>query len=158
MNRWKEPFPQKLWKAAVLIVLLPIILPLALIAFALYFAHRTVLYILVWVLWLSRGKDMLVVYSDSPLWHEYMVTQILPRVQERAVVLNWSERKKWPRWSFRVHAFHYFGGDTEFNPLVVLFRPFRRARTFRFWLPFKDWKQGDREAVETLREELFSKL
>ena len=84
-----------------------------------------------------------------------MATQILPLVQERAVVLNWSERRRWRRWSFRVHVFHYFGGAREFNPLVVLFRPFRRARTFRFWLPFKDWKGGYREPLERLRQELF---
>ncbi len=154
----REPFWRRTWKALFLVMLLPIILPLALMAVALYFAHRTVLYVLVWVLWLSRGKDLLVVYSDSPIWHEYMVTQILPRVQGRAVVLNWSDRNKWPRWSFRAHVFRYFGGDSDFNPLVVFFRPFRRAKSFRFWLAFKDWKRGNREPVERLRDELFSVL
>ena len=38
------------------------------------------------------------------------------------------------------------------------FRPFRRAKTFRFWLAFKDWKRGYREPVDRLREELFSAL
>jgi hypothetical protein len=112
----------------------------------------------VWLLWLPQGKDVLFVYSESPTWHEYMTTQILPLVQKRAIVLNWSERGKWTRWSFRVHVFHCFGGVHEFNPLVVLFRPFRRARAFRFWLPFKDWKRGYKEPVARLREELFSVL
>src|SRR5258708_15996490 len=138
MTRQKKPFSRRLWEAALILVLLPIAAPFALIALALYFPHRLALYVLVWVLWLSKGKDTLVVYSDSPIWHEYMVTQILPLVRERAVVMNWSERGKWSRWSFSVHIFHYFAGDREFNPLVVLFRPFRRAKTFRFWLPFKD--------------------
>lgn len=97
-------------------------------------------------------------YSDSPIWHDYIVTQILPRVHKRAVVLNWSERSKWPRWSFRPHVFRHFGRARQFNPLVILFRPFRRARIFRFWLPFQDWKRGYREPVERLREELFSVL
>ncbi len=158
MTRQKKPFSRRLWQAALLLVLLPIILPLVLIALVLYFPHRLTLYMLVWVLWLSKGQDVLVVYSDSPIWHEYMATQILPLVQERAIVLNWSERSQWSRWSLHVHVFHYFGGDREFNPLVVLFRPFHRARTFRFWSPFKDWKRGDREPVERLREELLSLL
>ena len=139
-------------------VLLPLVLPLVLISVTLYLAHRIALYMLVWVLWLPRGKDILVVYSDSPIWHEYMTTQILPLVQERAIVLNWSERNRWPRLSFRAHVFHTFGEGRQFNPLVVLFRPFRRARIFRFWLPFKDWKRGYREPVERLRQELFSVL
>jgi len=155
----KEPLSRRLWNATLLVLLLPVILPLALITLALYLSYRAALYLLVWILWLPKGKDVLFVYSDSPIWHEYMTTQILPLVRERAVVLNWSERGKWTRWwPFRVHVFHCFGGYREFNPLVVLFRPFRRARTFRFWLPFKDWKRGYKEPVARLREELFSVL
>ena len=155
----KEPLSRRLWNAALVVLLLPIILPLALITLALYLPYRAALCMLVWILWLPTGKDVLFVYSDSPIWHEYMTTQILPLVRERAVVLNWSERGKWTRWwSFRVHVFHCFGGYREFNPLVVLFRPFRGARTFRFWLPFKDWKRGYKEPVVRLRQELFAVL
>ena len=89
-----------------------------------------------------------------PIWRDYMRTQIFSLVQERAIVLNWSERKVWPRWSLRVPVFHHFGGAGAFNPLVILFRPFRPARAFRFWLPFRDWKRGYREPVERLRQEL----
>jgi hypothetical protein len=113
---------------------------------------------LVWVLWLPRGKNVLLVYSDSPIWHEYMLTQVMPLVREHAIVLNLSERSKWPWWSFRVHVFHWFAGDREFNPLVVLFRPFRRARVFRFWSAFKERKRGDEQAVDRLRQELLSVL
>jgi len=135
-----------------------VIAPLGLAVLVLFLAHRIVLYLLVWILWSSNGKDLLVVYSDSPIWHDYIATEILPLVQKRAVVLNWSERGKWPRLSFRVHVFRHFGGRRDFNPLVVLFRPLRRAKVFRFWLPFKDWKRGYRQPVERLREELLSAL
>ena len=158
MKRQKKTFWRKALEAALLVFLLPVILPLALIALAFGLAHRVTLFMLIWVLWLRRGKDILAVYSDSPIWHEYMITQVLPLIEERAVVLNWSERNKWSKWSFQVHVFHYFGGDREFNPMVVVLRPFRRARTFRFWLPFKEWKKGDREPVESLRRELSSTL
>ena len=101
---------------------------------------------------------MLFVYSDSPIWHEYMTTQVLPLVQERAVVLNWSERKKWPRWSLGVAVFHHFGGSSDFNPLVVLFQPLHLARMFRFWSAFKDWKRGYKEPAERLTQELLACL
>jgi hypothetical protein len=158
MTRQKKPFLRRLTSAVLVVVLLPLIVPLALIALALALAHRTALYLLVWVLWLPKGKDILFVNSDSPIWHEYMATQILPQVQDRVIVLNWSERNKWSLWSFRVHVFQCVGGGREFNPLVVLFRPFRRPKAFRFWLPFKDWKDGYKEPVEMLLEELFSAL
>jgi hypothetical protein len=158
MTRQKEPRLRRLRNTALLLVVLPLILPLALITIALYLPYRIALYLLVWALWLPRGKDILLVYSDSPIWREYVLSEILPLVQERAVVLNWSERSKWSRGSFPVHLFRAFGGHREFNPLVVLFRPFRRAKSFRFWLPFKDWKRGYREPVERLRQELSAVL
>jgi hypothetical protein len=107
MTRQKQPILRRIGKAALVLVLLPLILPLALFAAANHLAYRALLYLFVWALWLPRGKDILFVYSDSPIWHEYMATHVLPLVQERAVILNWSERKKWSRWSLGVAVFHH---------------------------------------------------
>jgi hypothetical protein len=97
---------------------------------------------------------VLFVYSDSPIWHDYMTTEVLPMLSNRAVVLNWSQRKQWPKLSLAVHVFRSLGGEKEFNPLVVVFRPFRRAKLFRFWSAFKEWKRGHTEAVEKLKCDL----
>src|ERR1035438_1196529 len=158
MNGRKQPFLQRLGQVTLIIVLLPLVLPLALFAVANHVLYRTLLYLLVWALWLPKGKDILFVYSDSPIWHEYMAEQVLPLLERRSVVLNWSERKKWSRWSLGAAVFHHFGGAGDFNPLVVLFRPLRSARVFRFWSAFKDWKRGYKEPVERLRQELFANL
>jgi hypothetical protein len=158
MTRRKQPFLRRLGQGILIVVLLPLILPLALFAIASHLLYRALLYLLVWALWLPRRKDILFVYSDSPIWHDYMATQVLPLVQERSVVLNWSERKTWSRWSLGVAVFHHFGGAGEFNPLVVVFQPLRLARVFRFWSAFKDWKRGYKEPVERLRQELFASL
>jgi hypothetical protein len=158
MTRQKQPFLRRLGQVILIVVLLPLVLPLALFAVANHLLYRALLYLLVWALWLPRGKDILFVYSDSPIWHEYMATQVLPLVQERSVVLNWSERKKWSRLSLGVAVFHHFGGAGDFNPLVVWFRPLRLAREFRFWSAFKDWKRGYKEPVERLRQELVASL
>jgi hypothetical protein len=149
---------RKVLDAALVVLIFTVALPLAVVTIGLALLYRSALYLLVWLLWLPRGKDILFVYSDSPIWREYMMTQILPLLERRAVVLNWSERSKWPLWSLEVSVFHRFGGGRDFNPLVVLFRPLRRARTFRFWPAFKDWKHGYREPVERLRQELRSAL
>jgi hypothetical protein len=158
MTRQKQSSLRRLGQAILIVVLLPLILPLALFAVASHLLYRALLYLLVWALWLPRGKDILFVYSDSPIWREYMAIQVLPLVQERSVVLNWSERAKWSRWSLGVVVFHHFGGAGDFNPLVVLFRPLRLAKVFRFWSAFKDWKRGYKEPVETLRQELVASL
>jgi len=158
MTRQKQPFLRRLGQVILIVVILPFVLPLALFAVANHLLYRALLYLLVWALWLPRGKDILFVYSDSPIWCGYMATQVLPLVQERSVVLNWSERKGWSRWSLGVAVFHHFGGAGNFNPLVVLFRPLRSARVFRFWSAFKDWKRGYEEPVEKLRQELCQSL
>lgn len=155
--RQKQTLRQR-FKHSVPLLLLPVILPLALMAVVLFFVYRITLYLLIWALWLPRGKDILVVSSDSPIWHEYMAAEVLPLLQERAVVLNWSERLKWPKWSLGVAVFRHFGGSRDFNPLVVLFRPIRSARLFRFWPAFRDWRHGDREPVKRLRQELLDAL
>jgi hypothetical protein len=162
MAREKRPLGRRLGNAALVVLALPfvllLVLPLALAAAAMYFLHKMALYILVWALWLPKGKDVLVVYSDSPIWHDYMSAEVVPLVRERAVVLNWSERKKWPRWSFAAHVFRSFGGNRNFNPLVVVFRPYRHAEVFRFWSAFTDWKHGHTEPVELLRQRLLLTL
>jgi hypothetical protein len=155
MTREGGKSSRSILQAVAVVIILPIVVPLALIALALGLAHRAALYALVWTLWLPRGRDILLVYSDSPIWHEYMTSQVLPLVQERAFVLNWSERKRWSRLSLAAHVFRSFGGGREFNPLVIIFRPFTRAKRFRFWQPFQDWKRGYKEPVERLRQELF---
>jgi hypothetical protein len=158
MTRQKLSLTRRVVGAALVILLLPLILPLALLSLTLWSLHRMVLYLLIWLVWLPRGKDILFVYSDSPIWREYMTTQLLPPVQKRALVFNWSERNKWHWLSFRVHVFQSFGGGREFNPLIVLFRPWRRAKVLRFWSAFKDWKHGHTEPVESLHRELASLL
>ena len=158
MSRQKESLKRKIARAAFFVPLLLLLSPILLLCAISYWMYRITLYLLIWLWWSRNGKDVLFISSDSPIWHDYMVSEIFPLVRERAVVLNWSERNKWPRWSFGVHLFRTFGGNREFNPLVVLFRPFRQARTFRFWVPFKDWKRGYKEPVERLRRELLAVL
>ena len=158
MSRRKESIREKLGTAALIILLLPIVLPLSAIVFFLFLLHRFVLYLLVWIVWLPRGKDILLVYSDSPIWRDYMIQEVLPLVQDRAVLLNWSERSKWRRWAFPVYVFRNFAGGQKYNPVVMLFRPFRRVQIFRFWSAFKDWKHGCTDSVTELRNQLLLKL
>jgi hypothetical protein len=158
MTRQKTSVARKLGNAVLVVLLLSIALPLALVALALHFLLRAVLYLLVWLLWIPKGKDVLFVYSDSPIWREYMTSHVLPLVRERAVVLNWSERSKWSPWSLRVSVFRAFGGSREFNPMVVKFQFFRKVKILRYWSAFQDWKRGYTEPVESLNNQLSSML
>lgn len=149
-----KPKPKaRWWQIAAVIPLVPLLFALGVLWLVFFLASTVCLHIAIWSWWCIRGRDILFVYSDSPIWHDYIEQHILPDLGERAVVLNWSQRKRW-RPSLARMAFYHFGGGREFNPLAVVFRPFRRTRTFRFFQPFKDFKHGNPEALHKMESEL----
>jgi len=153
----QQGFSHRAKNASLIVLFVPVvllILPFTLVAIILHLLYKAILYCFVWLFWVPKGKDTLFIYSDSPVWCEYMTAEVLPLVKNRAIVLNWSERKKWCNSSLAVALFRHFGRGREFNPLVVVFRPFRRARVFRFFSAFKAWKRGYREPLERLRRDL----
>ena len=150
-----KPKPKaKWWHVAILVPLAPVLLVVVALALALFLVSTVCLRIAIWSWWCIRGRDILFVYSDSPIWHDYIERHVLPHLGERAVVLNWSRRKGW-RFSLALAAVHHFGGRREFNPMAVVFRPFRRTQTFRFWQPFQDFKHGHPEALHRMESEFF---
>jgi hypothetical protein len=71
--------------------------------------------------WQPRGKDLLIVYSNSSHWQSYVEEQWLARWGHRAVVLNWSDRRRWTgNRSAEVALFRAFAGSTDFNPLGIV--------------------------------------
>jgi hypothetical protein len=136
------------------VALAPVLLVVVLVSVLAYAIFTVSLHLTIWTWWCLRGRDVLFVYSDSPIWRGYIDDRIIPLLGERAVVLNWSQRKQW-RPSLARLAFGHFGGSREFNPLAVVFRPFRRTRTFRFWQPFRDFKHGHPEALLAMERDLF---
>ncbi len=147
----------KPWWVIRLILLL---LPLVLVVLLLWGLYSLSLYLLVWLCWVSRGRDILFVYSDSPHWKEYIEAEILPRIQDRAVILNWSERRKWiQKMTLGPMLFRNFGGHRGFNPIGFRFRPFRFHQTYRFWDPIRKWrKKEDRRELDTLLARFYSDL
>src|SRR5947209_1818294 len=84
MLREKAPFSWRYGKYMGMILFV-LLLPFIATLLALFFLHRFLLYILIWCLWVPQGIEALVVYSDSPIWQEYMNEQIIPLLERRAV-------------------------------------------------------------------------
>ncbi len=158
MSRDAQTTGRKIFGALVLVLSAPLWLPLVILGIVLSAAHRAVVFSLLWLRVVLTGKDILFVSSDSRIWRDYMSDEILPLVRERAIILNWSERRTWTFFSLAAHAFHVYGGVRDFNPMVVIIRPFRRAAIFRFLPAFKDYKHGHSESVSALREKLLLSL
>ena len=154
MSNPKPKTVDQRWRVPLFILIAPLLLVGVVLWLVFFWSPTFFLHIAVWSWWCVRGRDILFVYSDSPIWHDYIEEQVLPRLGERAVVLNWSQRTGW-RFSLARLVFYHFGGYQEFNPLAVVFRPFRRTRTFRFWQPFRDFKHGHPEALQQMESEFF---
>lgn len=74
------------------------------------------------------------------------------------MILNWSDRIKWPMLDLRTLAFRAFAGERLFNPVVILFKLFRWPERFRFYEPFKDRKHGKDQPLKELEEKLARRL
>ncbi len=140
------------------ILLVIVFLPLLIALGVCSLIYGIFLRLTIWAFYCTRGTNVLFVYSDSPIWKDYLDQHVVPHLPDSTLRLNWSERSTWNRASFPVRIFRYFGGDKAFNPLAVVFHPFRKAKVFRFWQPFKDFKHGKAEALELLQADLLKEF
>lgn len=107
--------------------------------------------------WTPRGKNLLLVYSNSPHWQQYIETTWLPRWGSRAAVLNWSDRSRWND-SSEVELFRRFAREREFNPLAIVVPKSGTPTVIRFWQAFRDNKHGRPAALRAAETKLAAVL
>jgi hypothetical protein len=143
--------PPRAWLVLLVIAALPF-LPLVLLAYLIIDLSLRFRFLISAAF---QRKFVLFVYSDSPIWKSHLETEILPRIQEHALVLNWSVRKDWPKLAWTVQAFHHWGGQKEFNPLAIVFIHFFKVKVIRFYRPFLDFKHGKMQPLQRIEAQLF---
>lgn len=144
-----------------ILALAALFLPVVLVYVAAYLlglaVWGAVLRIWYWRAHANQGRPVLFVYSESPNWQSYIEENILPRIRDHSVVLDWSERRRWPSTSpWEARFFRRFAGDREFNPLALVFCARGRIRTVRFHQAFLDFENGDESALRQAEAEFFS--
>jgi hypothetical protein len=143
----------KVFGPLVLLLLALVVVPLLVLIAIFYFLFRGYLYLAVWLFWCFRGRHVLFVYSRSPNWELHIEHDVIPRLPPSSVVLNWSDRRAWSRRSLEANVFGHFLGDREHTPSAIIFRPFHRARVFRFHEAFLEAKHGKHEQLDRLERE-----
>jgi hypothetical protein len=143
-----------------ILALVALFLPLLLVWVAAYliwlFVWGAILRVWFWHAHVSRGRPVLFVYSESPNWQAYIEENILPRINERSVTLNWSERRLWPSASpWEARFFRRFAGDREFNPLALVFCARGKIKAVRFHQAFLDFKHGNEATLRAAEAEFF---
>ncbi len=109
--------------------------------------------------WHKKGKYILFVYSESPNWQQYIKDNIAPIIEEKAIFLNWSKRLEWEKKKpLEAKVLEYWGGQSEFNPLAIVFLPKGRVKVIRFHQAFKDYKHGKCTLLKSKEDELYETL
>ncbi|MFL5620169.1 MAG: hypothetical protein ACJ79A_17455 [Gemmatimonadaceae bacterium] len=88
----------------------------------------------------GSGKDVVVVYTDSPHWKEYIETRWLPRWGDRAIAFDRS--KPWRVDQPEARLWRAVAGAVEHTPVVIVVPPSGRVQIVRFFLAFRDHKHG----------------
>ena len=158
---------------AIVIPFIPLILLVAVVIGIGWLIRGAWLGLQVRLQWYPKGKRLLFVYSNSPNWKDYIEANILPKINQHAIVINWSERSQWnwKRKPLEVQIFRHWAGvgrysfkgrvkwdGDEFNPIAITFVPWWKRRVFKFWQPFKDFKHGKERPLKQLEAQLFELL
>jgi hypothetical protein len=86
------------------------------------------------------GKDLLIVFTDSPHWKPYIEREWIPRWGSRAVMLNRS--LQWRKDSPEARLWDAVKGTKDHTPLAVVVPKRGRVRVIRFFKAFRDYKHG----------------
>ena len=133
--------------AIIYIVALPFLIPKTIRGISLRFKFRRAAF--------TQDRFVIFVYSDSPNWKSYIEENILPQIQDHAIVLNWSNRSHWDKTSWVVQAFQHWGGQENFNPLAIVFCNLVDVRVIRFYNAFHDLKRGKGIPLQKAEAKLF---
>ncbi len=91
----------------------------------------------------SIGKPAILVYSESPNWQAHFEEHILSDVGDRAVVLNWSERRRWAgEMTLPIRVYQHHRPEREFNPYALVYGPKGPPTHISFFAAFRDDRHG----------------
>jgi hypothetical protein len=107
----------------------------------------------------ARGRFVLFAYTDSPHWQEYIERRVLPRITDRAVIVNRSRRSDWrSAMPDEARMLERLGGDRNYNPIAIIVPPTGSPETIRLFEAFRDHKHGRPQALEAALHRLFTRV
>jgi len=112
-----------------------------------------------WIRHGRKGRVVLLVYSDSSNWRDYIEAKILPRLEGSALVLNWSKRREWESsMRFETRLLDQWAGKGEFTPTAIFFPRLGKVKVFRLWQLPENPKEGKGRASKEAEQSLFAAL
>lgn len=170
----KSPWYKKVLFIIVLVLLSPILITIIIILALPWlfsrFIQRPRLLRRIKNEWLPQNKFILFIYSDNQDWKNYAEQNIIPKIKEHSIILNWSERNNWIN-SNTLEAkifknFHWGrewiwrqnirAGGQNYNHQAIIFKPWNKPKIINFWKPFKDHQFGNETNLKNTETELYN--
>lgn len=98
------------------------------------------------------GRDLLLVYTDSPHWKEYIESKWVARWRGRTVTLNRSH--PWSRKQPEAALWLAVAGITDHTPMAIVVPPRGKIRVITFFAAFRDFKHGKEQRLRAAEQEL----
>jgi len=107
------------------------------------------------VKWGQHGKRVLLVYSETREWQQYVAEERIAGLRERAVLLKWARRSEMKRNApLETKIFSHWGDDRMFNPTAIYLPKWGKVKTIRFRQAFKDFRHGKEQELRKTRDQL----
>ncbi len=100
------------------------------------------------------NKRIILVYSNSPNWFNYIENNLIPLLIDKCYILNWSKRSEWNESNWEIKAFRHWGGNREFNPLIIISINFIKVKVIRLYKAFIDYKHGKDNLLKIYEKEI----
>lgn len=135
---------------AALTIVLPFIILLLPVMLIWHFVPRILLRLWLPLRW-GGGRCVLIAYTDSPVWTDYIEQQITARLASMAVVI---QRSRVPDWKSRYRAEYWallsWAEHASYNPVAIVFPRYKRVRVFNFYEAFREFKHGKPAELEAM--------
>lgn len=103
-----------------------------------------------------KSKYILFIYSDSEHWAPYIEQNIIPKIQESAIIINRTKQQNWKQeYKAEYKAIAHWAHE-DINPIALVFKPYRRVKSFRFYEAFRDYKHGKDSSLHAMCNEFYN--
>jgi len=113
--------------------------------------------------WFPKRKHVFFLYSDSKKWKVYFEEELIPKIQDKAYVWNWSNRleKGWNNDLLEARILKLYRPIGFFYPMAIVFLPDGEIKTFQFYYSYIKMLKSGKDDYKKLENEflnLISKL
>ena len=99
-----------------------------------------------------EGRDLLIVYTDSPHWKDYIESKWVARWPNRTVTLNLT--RPWSRKQPEAALWLAVRGIVEHTPLIIVVPRSGKLRVIRLFAAFRDFKHGKESRLRAAEQQL----